>query len=108
VNQETCSARVFRYNSRVATWYVYLLRCGDGTLYAGATTDVDARLAAHRTGKGARYTRGRGPLALVHCEEQPDRGAALRREHQLKRLPRAKKVDLFRRRALKANAAASR
>ena len=83
----------------MATWYVYLLRCGDGTLYAGATTDVEARLAAHRTGKGARYTRGRGPLALVHCEEQPDRGAALRRERQLKGLRRAAKLDLCRKRA---------
>jgi predicted GIY-YIG superfamily endonuclease len=80
----------------VATWYVYLLRCGDGTLYAGATTDVDARLAAHRNGAGARYPRGRGPLALVHCEAQPDRSAALRREHQLKRLRRAAKLALCR------------
>src|SRR5438309_6252129 len=100
-DQKTCSARVFRYNSRVATWYVYLLRCGDGTLYAGATTDVEARLLAHRTGKGARYTRGRGPLALVHCEEQPDRGAALRREHELKHLPLNMLFELLRRLALR-------
>ena len=80
----------------MATWYVYLLRCGDGTLYAGVTTDVESRLAAHRQGAGARYTRGRGPLALVHCEPQPDRGAALRREHQLKRLRRAAKLELCR------------
>ena len=97
IDQKTCCAGVFRYNSRVATWYVYLLRCGDGTLYAGATTDVDARLTAHRAGKGARYTRGRGPLSLVHCEAQPDRAAALRREHELKRLRRAAKLDLSRR-----------
>ena len=62
-----------------------------------ATTDVDARLTAHRAGKGARYTRGRGPLSLVHCEAQPDRAAALRREHELKRLRRAAKLDLSRR-----------
>jgi predicted GIY-YIG superfamily endonuclease len=77
-------------------WYVYLLRCGDGSLYAGATTDLDARLAAHRAGKGARYTRGRGPLALVHHEEVPDRGSALRRECELKRLRRADKLRLVR------------
>jgi predicted GIY-YIG superfamily endonuclease len=80
----------------VAAWFVYLLRCGDGTLYAGATTDLEARLAAHRCGKGARYTRGRGPLKLVHCEAQPDRAAALRREHQLKRLRRSAKLELLR------------
>jgi predicted GIY-YIG superfamily endonuclease len=76
-------------------WYVYVLRCGDGSLYAGATTDVDARLAVHRAGKGARYTRGRGPLALVHSEELPDRSAALRRERELKGLRRADKLRLL-------------
>jgi pyrroline-5-carboxylate reductase len=80
----------------VPTWYVYVLRCGDGTLYAGATTDVEARIAAHRGGKGARYTRGRGPLALVHCESHPDRAAALRREHQIKRMRRNAKLSLSR------------
>jgi len=88
-----------RYNSPVPAappWYVYLLRCGDGSLYAGATTDVTARLAAHREGKGARYTRGRGPLLLVLCERHRDRSAALRREHELKRLRRAEKLALLR------------
>ena len=47
------------------TWKLYILRCGDGTLYTGITTDVEKRLEAHRTGKGAKYTRGRGPLELV-------------------------------------------
>ena len=76
-------------------WYVYLLRCGDGTLYAGATTDVESRLAAHRAGKGARYTRGRGPLELVHCEPHRDRSAALRRECELKALRRVEKLALL-------------
>ena len=76
-------------------WYVYLLRCGDGTLYAGATTDVESRLAAHRAGTGARYTRGRGPLSLVLCEPHLDRSAALRRECELKRLRRAGKLALL-------------
>ena len=78
----------------MATWYVYVLRCGDGTLYAGVTTDVEARLAVHRSGKGARYTRGRGPLAVVHCESHPDRAAALRRESEIKRMRRAAKLAL--------------
>jgi predicted GIY-YIG superfamily endonuclease len=84
---------------RSPTWYVYLLRCRDGTLYAGATPDVEARFAAHERGKGARYTRGRGPLALVLCEPHPDRSAALRREIELKRLRRADKLALVRRAA---------
>ena len=71
-------------------WRVYLLRCGDGTFYAGITTDLAKRLAAHTSGKGARYTRGRGPLQLVHHEAAPDRAAAS--EHELKRLSRAQKL----------------
>lgn len=76
-------------------WYVYLLRCGDGTLYTGITDDVERRLAAHRAGKGAKYTRGRGPLELVYTEEQPDRPAALRRELAVKKLSRAEKERLI-------------
>jgi len=73
-------------------WCVYLLRCADGTLYTGITNDLAARLAAHRGGRGARYTRGRGPLALVHTEAALSRSAALRREHELKRLRRLEKL----------------
>ena len=75
-------------------WYVYMLRCGDGTLYTGMTDDVERRLAAHRSGKGAKYTRGRGPLELVYTEEQPDKSSALRREFQIKKLPREQKSAL--------------
>ena len=75
-------------------WYVYMLRCGDGTLYTGMTDDVERRLAAHRSGKGAKYTRGRGPLELVYTEEQPDKSSALRREFQIKKLPRERKSAL--------------
>ena len=77
------------------SWYVYMLRCGDGTLYTGATDDVPRRLAAHRSGKGAKYTRGRGPLELVYQEEVPDKPAALRREYQIKRLPKQEKEALL-------------
>jgi len=75
-------------------WYVYMLRCGDGSLYTGITDDVEKRLAVHRSGKGAKYTRGRGPLELVYTEEQPDKSAALRRETAIKRLTRKKKLQL--------------
>src|SRR5207245_732002 len=70
-----------------AMWCVYLLRCADGTLYTGITTDLHKRLAAHARGRGARYTRGRAPLTLLHAEPACTRSAALRREHELKRLP---------------------
>ena len=76
-------------------WYVYILRCADGTLYTGMTDDVEKRLAAHRSGKGAKYTRGRGPLELVHTEELPDRSAALKRECAIKKLSRAEKLKLI-------------
>ena len=76
-------------------WYVYMLRCGDGTLYTGITDDIPRRLAAHRSGKGAKYTRGRGPLELVYQEQVPDKSAALCREIQIKRLRRAEKERLI-------------
>ena len=76
-------------------WYVYMLRCGDGTLYTGVTDDVERRLAAHRAGKGAKYTRGRGPLELVYQEQVPDKSAALRQEYQIKRLPKQEKEGLI-------------
>ena len=77
------------------SWYVYMLRCGDGTLYTGVTDDVERRLAAHRAGKGAKYTRGRGPLELAYQEEVPDKSAALRREYRIKRLSRPEKEQLI-------------
>ena len=76
------------------TWYLYILRCGDGTLYTGITTDVEKRLAAHRAGKGAKYTRGRSPLELVYRETCGTHSHALKREHEITALPRAEKEDL--------------
>ncbi|WP_233561293.1 MULTISPECIES: GIY-YIG nuclease family protein [Sorangium] len=77
-----------------AGWHVYILRCGDGSLYTGIARDVEARLAQHAAGRGARYTRGRGPLALVHVETAADKGEALRREAAIRRLGRAGKEAL--------------
>lgn len=76
------------------TWKLYILRCGDGSLYTGITTDVDKRLKAHRSGKGAKYTRGRGPLELVYWENCGDYSAALKRELEIKALPREEKLKL--------------
>ena len=75
-------------------WYVYILRCGDGTLYTGITDDVSARLEAHRSGKGAKYTRGRGPLELVFREKAESHSDAAKREWQIKQLTRAQKLAL--------------
>ena len=75
-------------------WYVYILRCGDDTLYTGITDDVEKRLAAHRAGKGAKYTRGRSPLELIYVEEQSDKPTALRREIAIKKLSRKEKLKL--------------
>lgn len=76
-------------------YWVYILRCGDGTLYTGIAADVEQRLRAHQSGTGAKYTRGRGPLCVVYREELPDKSAALRREAAIKRLKRAEKLALI-------------
>ena len=76
-------------------WYVYILRCGDGSLYTGITDNIPRRLAAHQAGRGAKYTRGRGPLKLVYQEEVSDKPAALRREIEIKRMKRAEKERLI-------------
>ncbi|HVI74207.1 MAG TPA: GIY-YIG nuclease family protein [Anaeromyxobacteraceae bacterium] len=82
----------------MAHWHVYILRCADGTLYTGATNDLARRVERHASGKGARYTRSRLPIALVWARPARDRGAALSDEAQLKRLTRAEKLALIARR----------
>lgn len=74
--------------------YVYMLRCKDGSLYTGWTNDLQHRLAAHSAGRGAKYTRGRGPLTLVYTEELSDKETALKREAAIKKLTRAEKLAL--------------
>ena len=78
-----------------STWKLYMLRCRDGSLYTGITTDVEKRLEAHRSGKGAKYTRGRGPLELVYQEECGDHSTALKREIEIKALSREDKLNLI-------------
>jgi putative endonuclease len=73
-------------------WTVYVVRCGDGSLYCGITNDLPARLAAHEAGKGAKYTRGRGPLELVLVRRTRTKSRALRLEHAIKALPRDQKL----------------
>lgn len=78
-----------------AGWFVYLARCGDGSLYAGITTNPDARELAHNSGRGAAYTRGRGPVLVVHVESVSSRSEALKREAAIKRLSREQKLGLI-------------
>ncbi len=78
----------------MGAYTVYLLRCADGTLYTGITNDLPRRLQAHNAGKGAKYTRSRLPVCLYYSEQVPDKAEALRREHAIKRLPRADKLKL--------------
>ena len=76
-------------------WIVYILECADSSLYTGITTDLDRRLAEHAAGKGARYTKGRGPFRLVYSETCQSRAEASKRETAIKALDRAKKRQLF-------------
>lgn len=78
-----------------ARWLVYMLRCADGSLYTGVTTDLKRRLAAHRSGKGSKRVRSRLPVKVAYQEAASSHGAALRREAAIKRLTRAAKVSLI-------------
>jgi putative endonuclease len=75
-------------------WVCYLISCADGTLYCGITNNLKQRLAAHNAGGGAKYTRGRGPVRLMHVEPCADKSAALKRELQIKELSRSEKKAL--------------
>lgn len=77
------------------SWQLYLLRCGDGTLYTGIALDARKRLLMHQSGRGAKYTRGRGPLELVYTETCPSHSHALRRELEVKKLTREEKEALI-------------
>lgn len=76
--------------------YAYILKCADGTLYCGWTNELDKRLKAHNEGRGAKYTRGRGPVSLVYYETFERREEAMRREAAFKKLSRGAKLKLIR------------
>ncbi|MDD5093623.1 MAG: GIY-YIG nuclease family protein [Dehalococcoidia bacterium] len=82
----------------MSEWHLYLIRCHDGSLYTGITTDVDRRFAEHqgKNGEGAKWLRGRGPLLLVFQEKLESRSLALRVESKVKKLSKAKKEELIR------------
>lgn len=75
--------------------YIYMLECGDKSLYTGWTTDISHRVAAHQSGKGAKYTRAHLPVKLVYCETCADKSAALQREIAIKAMTRAQKLALI-------------
>lgn len=77
-------------------WVVYILECGDGTLYTGVTDNLERRFDQHVRGKGAKYTRGRGPLTIRCVHPCADRGEALKKEAAIKRMPRSEKQRLCR------------
>ena len=75
--------------------YIYILRCADGTLYTGWTNDPDRRLAAHQAGRGGKYTRARLPVEMVYTERFDTKREAMRREWEIKQLPREEKLKLI-------------
>lgn len=87
--------RVWGLTVSGSTYFVYILRCGDGSLYTGVATDVEHRAGVHNRGKGAKYTRSHLPVTVVYREECADRSAALRREAAIKKMTRAEKLKLI-------------
>ena len=75
-------------------WLVYILKCNDGSLYTGITNNLDNRIHAHELGRGAKYTRGKGPLSLIYKEHYQNRSEASKRESQIKKLTRQEKLEL--------------
>ena len=76
--------------------YTYMLKCNDGTYYTGYTMDLQKRLKVHNEGKGAKYTRGRGPVQLIYYEEYEDKHTAMRREWEIKKLTHKEKENMCR------------
>lgn len=75
--------------------YTYILKCSDGSYYTGWTTDLERRVREHNSGRGAKYTRGRRPVKLIYQESFSDKGSAMRREYEIKKLNRAQKESLL-------------
>lgn len=76
-------------------WFVYIVECADGTLYTGITDDLKSRMMAHNSGKGAKYTKGRGPVVLKYSEEVMGRGEATKREMEIKKMNKGMKRSLW-------------
>lgn len=81
--------------SEEGLWFVYILKCADGTLYTGYTNDVNARVKKHNAGKGAKYTNSRLPVVACYTEELDSKSLAMKREYRIKKLTRAQKLALI-------------
>ncbi|MCL5668486.1 MAG: GIY-YIG nuclease family protein [Gammaproteobacteria bacterium] len=77
-------------------WFCYILKCADGSLYTGVTTEPERRTRQHNDGLGAKYTRARRPVKMIYCEPAQSQRHALRREHEIRTLSRARKLSLIR------------
>ena len=75
--------------------YTYIVKCSDGTFYTGWTNDLEKRISAHNSGKGAKYTKSRRPVALMYYEEFSTKEEAMRREYEIKQMTRKKKLELI-------------
>jgi putative endonuclease len=80
---------------RKAPWYLYILECGDGSLYTGISNNVEKRLTCHQSGKGAKYTRTHQPVKLMYVEKCGKQGKAMSREREVKKYPKKKKLALI-------------
>jgi len=78
-----------------SSWFVYIVRCGDGSLYTGITNDLKKRIKAHQEGKGAKYTRGRNPIVLLTSFEFENKSLAAKEEYRIKKLTRPQKENLI-------------
>ena len=76
-------------------WYIYMLKCGDDSIYTGSTNNIERRLKAHQSGKGAKYTKSHLPVKLVYSEELPDKSSALKREAEIKNMSRKEKLEII-------------
>ncbi len=86
--------RLCNMTSAESHWYVYMVRCADGSFYTGAARDLDSRVAKHQAGNGARYTRSRLPIILVYSEELEGHSEALKREHEIKQMSHEQKFSM--------------
>jgi putative endonuclease len=90
-----CAAKQLKSAARKTPWSLYILECGDGSLYTGISNNVQKRFACHCKGKGARYTRTHQPVKLMYVEECGPQGMAMSREREVKRFPKKKKLKLI-------------
>lgn len=92
-----------KVEKRTKNWYVYIVKCADGTLYTGITNDLKKRITAHNEGKGAKYTRGRGPVEILYKKRCKDKSAAAKKEAKIKQLNKKEKLEIINRKSRLSN-----